>query len=95
MWRIPVTEVKHCSETHPSYESGSAKKPETRFSRETAGELKTRGFVEEKNEQKVVIKQTIREIWTSNQLLLYLNIVSGSAAYSLFIAASAGLAVKF
>lgn len=57
--------------------------------KQSTGELNTSSFVEEKNEQKSTIKQTKSDDY---QLMVY--IVSGSAAYSLFLAASAGLDIK-
>lgn len=79
MWRIP-TEVKHNSETEPSYESGSAAQfsreasdpvssSYNRFNRETVestGQLKTRSFVEEKMNRKVQLNRL------NNYQLLYI-----------------------
>lgn len=74
MWRIPITEVKHNSETAPSYESRSAAQfsreasdPVTssynRFNRETGDRrVEDREFCRrKKKKQKGAIKQTERE----------------------------------
>lgn len=60
--------------------------------KQATGELKTGGFVEEKMNRKVQLNRLKENL--DKELPVIIHIVSGSAAYGFFMAASAGLDIK-